>query len=51
MADSSTNNLAQHVAAAFIGRDHAIGNQKSRGARVVSNDAQGSVISGDVPSD
>ncbi len=45
VTNAAAQNLSQDVAAAFIGRNHAVGNQKCRGARVVGNDAQGSVTS------
>src|SRR2546427_11179856 len=42
MRDGSTNDLPQHIPAAFVRRQHTIGNQKSRRAGMISNHAQGS---------
>ena len=42
MMDSATNDFSQHVTAAFIRRDHAIVDQKSSGAGMVGDNAQGS---------
>src|SRR5438552_14857828 len=42
MRDGSTNDLPQHIPAAFVRRQHTIGNQKSRRAGMISNHSQGS---------
>ena len=44
MANAATDDLAQHVAASFVRRQHAIGNQEGCGARVVGDDAQRSSL-------
>jgi hypothetical protein len=38
--ERAADDFAQHVAAAFVRRDHAIGNQESGSAGVVGDDAQ-----------
>ena len=43
MTDAATENFAQHIAAAFIGRQHAIVDKERGGARVVADDAQACV--------
>jgi hypothetical protein len=40
MTDAATQDFAQHVAAAFIGRDHAVSDKKGGGASVIGDDAQ-----------
>src|SRR2546428_10999647 len=42
MRDGSTNDLPQHIPAAFVRQQHTIGNQKSRRAGMISNHSQGS---------
>ncbi len=37
---AATENLAKHVAAAFIRRQHAVGDEERRAAGMVSDDAQ-----------
>src|SRR6185437_6910844 len=43
VADTTAENLAQDVAAAFVCGQHAVGNQESSAARVVGDDAKRSV--------
>ena len=40
VAHGAAHDLAQHVAAAFVGRQHAVVNQERGGAGVVGGDAQ-----------
>ena len=40
VAQRAANDFAQHVAAAFVGGNHAVGNQERGGAGVVGDDAQ-----------
>ncbi len=40
MADAAAENLAQHIASTFIGRKHAIVDEKSSGAGVIGDDAE-----------
>jgi hypothetical protein len=37
MAHGATHDAAQHVAAAFIGRQHAVGNEEGGGAQMVGD--------------
>ena len=41
MADAATEDLAQDVAAAFVGREDAVGDEEGGGAGVVGDDAEG----------
>ena len=43
MADAAAQDLAQHVASAFIGRQHAIVDEESRSPGVIGNDAEAGV--------
>ena len=44
MADRATNDAAQHVAAVFVRRDHAVRHQEGAGTDVVGDNAQGFVV-------
>ena len=43
VVQGAAHDEAQHVAAAFVRGQHAVGNQEGRRAGVVSDDAQGNV--------
>ena len=40
VAHAAAHDFAQHVAAAFVRRDHAVGDQKRRGAGMIRDDAK-----------
>src|SRR2546426_5682675 len=42
MRDGSTNDLPQHISAAFVRGQHSIRNQKRRSAGMISNHSKGS---------
>jgi hypothetical protein len=44
VAYSAAENLSQHVAATFIGRQDAVADKKRSGPRVVSDDAEARVL-------
>ena len=50
VSDRAANDLAQHIAAAFVRRKHSIGNQERCGARVVGDHPQRSCRTASVPS-
>ena len=39
MPHGAAHDAAKHVTAAFVGRQHAIGDEKSAGAQMIGNDA------------
>ena len=43
MADAAAEDFAQHVAAAFVGRKNAVGDEEGGGAGVVGDDAEAGV--------
>ena len=44
ITDSAAHDTAQNIATSFVGRSEAIGDQKSSGARMISNYAHGNII-------
>ena len=43
MPDAAAQNLAQHISAPLVRRQHAVIDEKGRGARVIGDDAQAGV--------
>ena len=44
MANGAADDAAQYIAATFVGRHHAVGNQEGAGADVVGNDFQAGLV-------
>ena len=40
MANGAANNTSQHITATLVTRQHTVGNQKGRGAQMVSDDSE-----------
>ncbi len=46
MAHGAAHDPAQHVAAALVARQHAVGDQEGRGAQVVGDHPVGGLVAG-----
>ena len=44
VAHGAAHDAAQHIAAAFVGREHAVGDQEARGAQMIGDDARARLV-------